>query len=294
MAVAGRVGAPIAGIDARQVEEHRLRRFRQRPELRLRDQDDAAAFVDDVGICLFQAHARAGDLLPNLYGAAVGRPGPAPPWSEWDRSAHDAWHWKDRLFSSGRVYYGKPLGDFRLLLSRRLLPYVHAACAPGPTYEEGDYLELYRDGLLGEDARHLYEALLRIGAGSTAKLRRTAFVERDKRANARFDRALTELQRAFLVAAVGVDDDNAWKYTFRYAPLARAFPAEVARAAALSRRDAIRGVVAWVVGLSLVVPAARAGRLFDWDGPAYERALEAMVEAGVVRRQGDCLISMAV
>jgi hypothetical protein len=276
---------------AERVAELRVARFRQRPDLRLNSLEDAASFVDDVGLCLFQG--KGDDDLPNLYGAVAGRPGPAPGWGAFDDAAHRSWSWKDQLFSNGLVYYGKPLGNYRLLVGRRLLPYLQAACSPGPTYAEEDYLELYEDGLLTADARQLYEALLPLGAASTARLRRAAYMDTDKRAARRFEKALTDLQRSFLVAAVGVDDDNAWKYTFRYAPLVRAFPDEVEQASRLSTRDAMTWLVRWFLDLAGAVPAARVARLFGWDSQRLERVLAAMAESGAIARHAGGILTLA-
>jgi hypothetical protein len=102
---------------------------------------EAIAFVDDVGMCTF--HGDRGGL-PTFYGAIAGREGPTPSWGQSDRDYDRAWSWKDKLFSQGKAYYGKPLGDFRMLISRELLPYVSAACAPGPVGSDDDYLGLYQ------------------------------------------------------------------------------------------------------------------------------------------------------
>ncbi|HEV8635993.1 MAG TPA: crosslink repair DNA glycosylase YcaQ family protein [Chloroflexota bacterium] len=237
-------------------------RFRQQPELRLTSIQDAAAFVDDVGLCPFQGE-RAG--LPTFYGAVAGREGTAPRWGEADRDYDRAWSWKDRLFSQGKVYYGKPLGDFRMLISRRLLPYVSAACAPGAAGAADDYLGLYEDGLLGYDAKQLYEALLEAGPASTTRLRQAAKMKGRGEEWRRFERALTELQRAFLVAPVGIDKDNRWKYTFRYAPLHVAFPEETARTCELSSRAAMTHLLLHYVRLVGPVKLTTAARLFGWS-----------------------------
>src|SRR4051794_8556864 len=111
--------APTAGPD-------RLERFRQLPHRRLGSIDEAVAWIDDVGLCVFQGDKGG---LPSFYGAVAGKDGPAPRWGQHDSHYGRAWDWKDKLFSKRRVYYGKLLGDYRMLVSRALLPYLIAACA---------------------------------------------------------------------------------------------------------------------------------------------------------------------
>ena len=219
--------------------------------------DEAASFVDDVGLCVFQGEKGG---LPSFYGAIAGRPGPAPKWGTHDRAYNQAWDWKDRLFSKKRLYYGKALGEFRMMVSRGLLPYLQAACAPGPTSDDDDYLALYEDGLLPADAKLVYEALMRSGPASTAKLRKSSGISDFRR----FDRALSDLQRKFLVAPVGIDHDNAWKYTFRYAPLHHAFPKEAQRAAELHSREAMAHLLKHYVELTGVTTLREPARLFGW------------------------------
>jgi hypothetical protein len=252
--------------------------------LRVTSIPDAAAFVDDVGLCPFQGE-RAG--LPTFYGAVAGREGPTPRWGEADRDYDRAWSWKDKLFSQGKVYYGKALGDFRILISRRLLPCVCAACAPGATGAADDYLGLYEDGLLGHDAKQLYEALLESGPASTTRLRQAARMRGRGDEWRRFEKALTELQRAFLVAPVGIDRDNRWKYTFRYAPLHLAFPEESARAAELSSRAAMTHLLLHYVRLVGPVKLALPSRLFGWTVDRLEKVARKLHAEGCLQVAGE-------
>ena len=239
--------------------------------------DEAVAWVDDVGLCVFQGE-RAG--LPSFYGAIAGRDGPAPRWGQHDAHYGRAWEWKDKLFSRKRVYYGKMLGDYRMLVSRRLLPYLIAACAPGPTSDADDYLALYEDGLLGADAKQVYEALLEIGPASTHRLREAGHFKGKGGLFRRFEKALTELQRAFLVAPVAIDRDNRWKYTFRYAPLHLAFPDEVHGASELSGREASRFLLRHYLELCGEVPAGQIQRLFGWSPERMRRTVETLRTEG--------------
>lgn len=249
----------------------------------MRSLDEALQFVDDVGLCVFQGE-RGG--LPSLYGAIAGHDGPAPKWGQHDSAYGQAWDWKDKLFSKGRIYYGKALGDFRLLASRALLPALIAACAPGPVGDADDYLELYQDGKLGADAKSIYEALLEGGPASTTKLRQAAHMLGKGGQFRRFEQALGELQRAFLAAPTGIARDNRWKYTFRYAPLHVAFGKEVAAATELSSRAATADLLRHYLALVGPTPLAGPVRLFGWPAERAARVAEKLAEDGLARLEG--------
>jgi len=275
---------------ARSVEEwaeRRRWRFRQSADRRVRTIDEAVEFVDDVGLCVFQGE-RGG--LPSFYGAIAGRGGPAPRWGQHDPAYGQAWDWKDKLFSRGRVYYGKALGDFRLLASRAILPDLIAACAPGPLGEADDYLELYQDGKLGADAKTIYEALLASGPASTTRLRQAAHMLGKGGQFRRFEQALGELQRAFLAAPTGIARDNRWKYTFRYAPLQVAFPREVAAATERSSRAATAQLLRHYVELVGPTPLSAPVRLFGWPAERAARVAEKLAEDGLARLEGGWLL----
>lgn len=269
--------------------ERRRDRFRQSADRRVRTIDEAAAFVDDVGLCVF-----AGDKggLPSLYGAIAGRVGPAPKWGEHDRHYGDAWSWKDRLFSQKRIYYGKALGDYRLLAGRALLPWMVAACAPGPVGDPEDYLDLYADGLLGADAKTVYAALLELGPASTTRLRDATYMNGKGDHYRRFEKALGELQRSFLAAPVGIARDNRWKYTFRYAPLHVAFKKEVAAAAKLSSREATGLLLRHYVELVGPTDPAVATRLFGWPRERVARVVEKLADEGTIRLEAGRLLPL--
>ena len=267
-------------IDDASLLAYRQHRYRQLPELRLQSRRDAAAFLDDVGICLFQPNH--GVELPSLWGAVAGTSEPAPRWGEHADLYDRAWYWKDHLFATGDFYYGKALGNYRLFLSRRLLPYLWALSDKNYGGEPDDYLELYQDGKLSLDAKNVYQVLREHGPSSTTVLRRRTGIVGDERAWARFERALTELQRGLLVAVVGVARDNAWKYTFKYATLPDAFPAEVAAARQISSRLAQAHVVAHYVRLVGAASPREMARLFSWNEERCLRAAQGLVAEGVL------------
>ncbi len=260
---------------------YRQRRWRQLAELRLRSLREAAEFLDEVGLCLFQPNR--GVELPSLWGATAGLSGPAPRWGEHDDLYDRAWYWKDNLFASGRFYYGKALGNYRLFISRALLPHLWALSELNYGGEPDDYLELYQDGKLSLGAKNVYQVLRDRGPSSTTVLRRQTGIGAESSGWARFERALTELQRGLLITAVGIARDNAWQYTFKYATLLDAFPEEVAMARQLSSRQAMGHVLAHYVGLLGATTVRTAARLFNWPEERCLRIARDLDAAGTLQ-----------
>lgn len=277
----------LASLDENRLADYRQRRFRQRPELAVTSMAEALEFIDEVGLCLFQPNRRI--LLPSLYGAATGSDRPAPRWGQHDSFYDRVWGWKDRLFSSGKVLYGKVLGEYRLFVSLRLLPYLYALSDLNYGGEEEDYLELYQDGRLSLDAKNVYGALLAQGPSSTTRLRRASGLAGGGSALRRFDRALTELQRGLMISAVGIADDNAWRYTFRYDAVVRKFAAQVEKSREIKAREAMRYLLLhylWLVGEATL---GQVSRLFTWEESRLWKVAEAAAQEGRLwcRGQGE-------
>ncbi|MHB1007257.1 MAG: AlkZ-related protein [Chloroflexota bacterium] len=271
---------------------YRKRRFRQTPEHRLQSIQEAATFIDDMGLCLFQTNH--GIELPSLWGAVAGTSAPAPRWGQHDDVYELAWNWKDRLFAGGHFYYGKALGNYRLFVSTDMLPYLWALSELNYGGEPDDYLELYQDGKLSVDAKNIYRVLREHGPASTTVLRRASGIASGDDAWSRFERALTELQRGLLVAATGIARDNAWKYTFRYATLLDAFPKEVADAMRFSSRQALAHVLAHYVGLVGTATPRQASRLFGWREEPCLRAARDLIADGTLAGKADTTADLLI
>lgn len=249
----------------------------------LTNRDAAVAFVERAGLCLFQP--AAGVAMPSLYEAIAGRPGPPPPWGEHDEAFGHCWTWKDELLAEGRVLVGAGLWSGRFFAGQSLIPALLAA-SPAGQYgaEPADCRELHADGRLGQEAFRLCEALLANGAASTTRLRELTGL--DHRA---FTRAQNEAQRTLLIVPVGVAQDNAWRYCFRYDLTVRRFPAAAAAARALTTRAALGRVIWQEVALAgpgaTFDPARLARRYRPWaDATTVRRAVDALTAAGQLHR----------
>jgi hypothetical protein len=261
------------------LEAVRAERYRQRPQLRVRTEEEALAFLDEVGLCLLFS---AKDIeLPSLWGALCGEDRPLPSHHD-SRELGLAWRWKDTLPVAGKVLYGKFLRRRPVFVSLDLAPYFYAL---SPNYGNlaEDYLEDYGDGRLSVEAKQVYEVLLREGSLPTSRLRREAGLSGKANAS-RFDRALAELQMDFRIAKVAISDANRWSYCYVYDLLPRHFPEPVRAAEAISGRQAREVIL--LRYLRTVVAARRkdVGRLFGWQPGDVERMVERMAGEGHLQR----------
>jgi hypothetical protein len=244
-----------------QVENWRDARYLRRPHLRLRSSQQALEFINQVGFC-FLFPARTVEM-PTLWEAICGETRPLP-------VAHDdvelgyAWNWKDELPSRGLVYYGKLVQKKPTLISLDLLPHFYALSENYGDIE--DYLLEYQDGKLSEEARRVYEALLKHGALPTSHLRRRAGL--DGKGNApRFDRAIRELQLGLKIVKTGISDANAWGYCYVYDVLLRRWPDLARRAGAIPSQEALRVLLLTYLRNAGVTTLADVARLMGWDLP---------------------------
>jgi len=152
-----------------QIEAIRDLRYHRTPALRVRTEQQARQFVDQVGFCFLFGDKTT--EIPTLWAAVCGSRRPMP------HHHHDAdigrtWRWKDTLPSRGEIYYGKLLRKKPTLVSLSLLPCFYAL---SPNYGDvEDYLLQYEEGKLSSEARNVYEALLEHGAMATSRLRQLA------------------------------------------------------------------------------------------------------------------------
>ena len=256
---------------------YRRRRYRQSSDLQLRTLDEAEAWLNEVGLCTFQP--KQGVELPSLYGAVAGTEGPAPRWGSHSHLYGRAWEWKDALLCSGRICYGKALGDYRLFVSLKVLPCLFALSDLNYGGDEDDYLELYADGKLSFTGRNIYQIIAESGPTSTTILRRCLGLAGgvDSR---RFEHGLAELQRGLLISAVDIARDNRWKYTFAYDSTLRQFPAQIAQARQLRWPEAMTWVLRWYLGLVGCIALRRVAVLFGWEEVRLRRLVNRLAADG--------------
>lgn len=262
-----------------ELERRREEIYRLRPALRLRSEEEAAQWIDRVGFCLL--FPVKGIELPNLWEAVCGRRRVLTS-EHYTEGMDETWTWKDTLPARKRVFYAKLLRGKATLVSMTLLPYFYAL---SENYGEiDDYLLEYEEGRLTDEAKRVFEALLRHGGpASTGILRREAGLG-GKDNMARFDRAIHELQRGFKIVKVGISESNAWKYSYVYDLFVRWLPEVPQQAREITRGQAMRRLVTQYLTTVVVAEPASIGWLFGWEPEPTARLLERMVGEGLIRR----------
>jgi hypothetical protein len=241
------------------------------PRKLVRTIGDAARFVDAVGFCtLFPVNKVP---LPSLYAAVSGRdPGAG---LAFDEHFENIWHWKDELPRRGRAFAGKLFRGRSTFISKELLPYFLAMRESASA--ASDHRHFYANGRIRDDARVIWEKLDELGPLATLELRHACGME-TQAGNKRFKRAIVDLQCLLVVVHFGIErETRAWA-SGRYELTCRAFPEEVAAAAAISPEAARTVRAAKFLELRPGAPAAEVARLFGWTKELAEKAMLAMPE----------------
>ena len=256
----------------------RADRYHQVPHRRVRTEDEALSFLNQVGLCLLFS---AKDVeLPSLWGALCGDNRPIPKNHD-DHALGLAWHWKDTLPTAGQVLYGRFLRKRPVFISLDLAPHFYAL---SPNYENPaeDYLQDYQDGRLSIEAKQVYEVLLGQGALPTSRLRREAGLAGKDNA-ARFDRALTELQSDFRITKVAISDANRWGYCYVYDLLFLHFPEIVAAARDITGRQARETILVRYLGTVVAATPQQVCGLFGWMPGDVDRMVAHLEAEGRIR-----------
>jgi hypothetical protein len=266
-------------VTPQEVEAWRDIRYRRRPDLRVRSEEEALSFLNDVGLAtLFSS----GDVeLPNLWEAIVGGERPLPEHHD-DHDLGLTWDWKDTLPGRKAILYGKFLRKRPVFIALDVFPHFYALS--GNYGELDDYLEEYHGGRLSEEARRIYESLQEHGPLPTSVLRRVAKLA-GKESAPRFDRAIAELQMGFKIVKVGISDANRWGYCYVYDLLIRQFPDQVAAAREISEDRAANVILMRYLQTVLVANQRQVRLLFGWEGWRVERAVERLSEGGAISVQ---------
>ncbi len=261
------------------LSEKRLREYRQGTfhlQHRVRSLDEALNYVNERGFIFFWPIK---DLFfPSLWAAVAGdRPVP----DEHDDPGHITWDWKDSMLGKRRWYYARVLRRRNTIISLQAAPFFYALSQNFGAPEE-DYLEQYRSGHLTQEAKSVYEALLREGPLDSITLRRVARLASNDN-NGRFNKALDDLQIDFKVLPVGVSDAGSWHYSFIYDLTFRHFP-EITEQARFIQENQARARLAEMFWRSLGAAApSDLTRAFGWNRETAEKVVERLI-------QGDTLV----
>ncbi len=268
-------------------------RWRTRRDLRITTEEEALTFIDDVGFCFafaasgiiadrrqFLAEATedifGNNLLPSLWEAVCGVPGGIPAiHSHHDPYIGPVWGYKDALPLKRKVFYGKVLRHKPTFISLAILPYFYTLFgSPNP---EEDYLEEYQRGALSQEAKDIFECLLRSGSLPNTLLRGEVGML-DKARKYRFEKALSELQSTLRIVKVDVSDDGTiWNLFSRWMP-------EVIKAASMVKRnEAMKNIVLTYISNLVIITPKMINRLFGWGPQEIKEVLQLLAQDGQVQ-----------
>ncbi len=260
------------------IEAWRDRSFRRLPTLRVRGEQSALRFVEDVGFCFTLSDF--GLPVASLYVAVCGRRHPRRP----KHTHHDpeiglTWDLKDRLPAQRLTYYGKLVKGKPTLVSLRLFPAFCALIREGKG--SGDYILDFRKGQMSRAAVAILEALHEAGPLSTPALRKAVAMQAPER-TADFDRAMAELQRMLWIAKVEEVYDPDFYY--RWDLLDNWLHEPIAASLVLSREEAVRQLLSAYLHSAAASQPRFLASLFGLAPGEVEAALAALQAGGQIRR----------
>jgi Winged helix DNA-binding domain len=261
----------------KRLRDYRARTFHTAPGLRVTTRDEAIAFVDERGFTFFWPIKDV--VLPSLWAAVAGD---RPVADAHDDPGHVTWGWKDSLLGQRRWYYAKVLRKKSTLISLQAAPYFYALSENFGSPEE-DYLLQYEQGQLSQDAKAVYEALLREGALHTVQLRRAAGLTSSD-SDYRFNRALLELESDFKILPIGVAEAGAWRYAFICDIVARHYPRLPEQARAIGQGEARLKLAEYYLRSVGAARVRDVVKLFGWKTAEAERVMTRLAECGIVQR----------
>ena len=265
----------MATLSIEKITAHRERTFRLQPGQRLTSQQDAIDYVNQRGFVYFWPIKDI--ILPSLWVAVAGD---RPVADEHDDPGHVTWGWKDGLLGKRLWYYAKVLRKRATMISLETAPYFYALSENYGDPDE-DYQIQYMQGHLTQESKAIYEALLDKGVLDTIALRRLTHMT-SAESEARFNRALTELQADFKILPVGVTQSGAWHYAFAYDLVHRHFPKLPEAARFIQERQARRRLASLYFQSVGAAQARDLTRLFGWTPAETAHILEQLATAGEV------------
>jgi hypothetical protein len=262
-------------ISSDRIQEYRSHTFGFHPKDRVKTKEEAVRFVNDRGFIYFWPIR--GILLPSLWGAVAGdRPVP----DEHDDPGHISWDWKDSLLGKHVWYYGKILRKRATIISLEVAPYFYALTENYGSPEE-DYLTIYEQGRMTQEAKAVYEALLEHSPMDTINLRKSAHLSSHD-SSSRFERALADLQADFKIMPVAVVDAGSWHYSFAYDIVPRHEPSIAENARYLGELDARHKILEFYFRSLGAARMQDIVKLFGWKLVDVQQALQRLEQSGLI------------
>ena len=259
------------------LQEYRLHTFSYHPKDRVKTKDEAIRYVNERGYIFFWP--LKGIILPSLWGAVSGKR-PVP--NEHDDPGHISWDWKDSLLGKHVWYYGKILRKKATIISMSIAPHFYALTENYGAPEE-DYLTVYEQGRMTQEAKVIYETLLENSPMDTITLRKKAHLT-NRESESRFNRALTDLQADFKIMPVEVVDAGSWHYSFAYDIVARHEPTILENARYLGESGARQKILELYFRSVGAAQMRDLVKLFGWKSPDIEQTLMHLERVGIIQK----------
>src|SRR3982751_5098351 len=177
-----------------EIEVHRDRMWRRDPENRVEDVYAAERFIEEVGFCEALTDSRRPG--PSLYVAVCGRRDAHMPRNvQKDPETSLTWTIKDEVMRRGRCFYGKLLRGRSTFIAPRLLPFFNALWGVPQRMEKK---------VLSTDAQVILRIMRREWEMASRDLREASGISE----RARFNKAMTELQKALKIIPSDVLDER--------------------------------------------------------------------------------------
>jgi len=264
-------------VSAAQLKAYRAKTYRLRPALKLKSAAEAVKFVNQRGFVYFWPIK--GVELPSLWVAVAGN---RPVADAHDDPGHVTWRWKDSMLGARQWHYAKLLRGKATIVSLKTLPYFYALSENYGDREQ-DYLQQYAEGRLTQEAKVIFETLLHKGALDTVTLRREARMTSPE-SNARFERALTELQTGLKILPIGVAEAGAWRYAFIYELVDRYFPDLAEQARDIGRAEARAHLIDLYLRSVGAATEKQIAQLFHWKPDEVARGVAGLLGRRKARR----------
>ena len=259
------------------IHSYRAQTFRLAPGRNLKSKEEAIAFVKERGFVYFWPIS--GTLLPSLWIAVAGD---RPVADQHDDPGHITWGWKDSMLGGRDWYYAKILRKKATMIDFSVAPYFYALSENYGSPEE-DYLTIYEQGRMTQEAKTMYEVLLNQGPMDTVALRRATRMT-SQASDSRFNRALADLQADFKILPIAVTESGAWHYAFAYEITARHYP-DLPEMAREIRESEARERIILIYFRSVGAAQMRdLTKLFQWKPAKIVRSIEHLIQTKQLRR----------
>jgi hypothetical protein len=264
-------------INPESLQNYRSLSFRVLPEHRLKTKEEAVQYVNQRGFIFFWPIKNI--RMPSLWTAVAGD---RPVADAHDDPGHVSWGWKDELLCKNQWYYAKILRKRATIISKEIMPYFYALSENYGSPEE-DYLTIYEQGRLTQEAKSIYEALLREGPLDTITLRKISHLTSHTN-ETRYNRAMTDLQTDFKILPVGITEAGSWHYAYAYDIVPRHFSEQIEQARTISDQLARQTLTKRFL---LSVGAARYNDiclLFGWSRNQVDCIIESLVQINFLQQ----------